>query len=184
MQRTFQKRIQAAALCLCCLLVASFLLNCENSPAAEKFKPFKLKTLDGATKRLQDYSNKAVLVMFLFPKCAYCNIALPEILRMSDTYKDLGLSVVFINVMPDQNKLIPDWQTKHHVTIPVLIGASQESLMDDYELDSTPTFYLLGEKGEVLFHQSKYERGDEKVIEAKITDALKITHSAAIAQKP
>ncbi len=184
MQRSFKKRIQGAVLCLCCLLVASLLLHCENVPAAEKFKPFKLKTLDGTTKRLQDYSNKAVLVMFLFPKCAYCNIALPEVLKMYDTYKDQGLSVVSINVMPDQNKLIPDWQTKYHVTFPVLIGASQNSLMDDYQLTATPTFYLLGEKGEVLFRQSKYERGDEKTMDAKIADALKIIHNAAVVQKP
>ena len=54
----------------------------------------------------------------------------------------------------------------------MLIGASQDSLQRDYRLNATPTRYLLGEKGEVLFYQSGYKPGDEKTIEGKIAEAL------------
>jgi len=148
------------------------ILFAANAPAAEKFKPFKLKTLDGTRKTLQDYPGKAVLVAFYYPTCAYCNLALPEVLKIVEKYKDQGLSVAIVNVKPEEEKLIPNWQEKYHFTIPVLVGASQDSLMDDYHLTMTPTHFLLGSKGELLFRQNGYNRGDEKVLDAKIAEVL------------
>jgi peroxiredoxin len=165
------EKTRAAAHGLYCLVFVSFLLA-MSAPAAEKFKPFKLKTTDGATKTLQEYTNKATLVAFYYPTCAYCNLALPEVLKIYDKYRDQGLSWVIINVKPDENKLIAGWQQKYRITAPVLVGASQDSLMDDYHLTMTPTHYLLSKKGEVLLHQNGYNRGDEKTIDAKIQEAL------------
>lgn len=184
MQILFSAENRAAALALCCALMVSLLLYCASAPAAEKFKPFKLKTLDGTTKTLQDFANKATLVAFYYPTCAYCNLALPEVLKIYDKYKDQGLSMVIINVKPEETRLIPGWQEKYHFTVPVLIGASQDSLMDDYHLTMTPTHYLLGKKGEVLFHQSGYNRGDEKTLEAKIAETLNVALDSAILIRP
>jgi peroxiredoxin len=184
MQKTFLNRNRAAVLAIGCLLLISMLLPCKNAAAAEKFKPFKLKTLDGTKKTLQDFTNKATLVAFVFPTCAYCNLALPEILKIYEKYKDQGLSMVIISIKPEENKLIPGWQEKYHFTIPVLIGASQDSLMDDYDLTITPTHILLGNKGEVLMRQNGYNRGDEKAIEKKIGEILSIGLNAAPPEKP
>ena len=184
MQKTFLVRNRTTALAFCCLFLASALLRCESAPAAEKFKPFKLKTLDGTKKTLQDYSNKATLVAFYYPTCAYCNVAIPEVVKIYDKYKDQGLSMVIINVKPEEVKLIPGWQEKYHFTIPVLIGATQESLMDDYNLERTPPHFLLGSKGEVLLHQNGFDRGDEKAIEMKIAEALNIKLDATAPEKP
>jgi len=142
--------------------------------AQNKFKPFKLKTLDGTQKTLADFANEATLVSFFFPTCVYCNAALPEMQKIYDKYKDKGLSMVWINVLPEENKLIPNWQAEHHLTVPVLIGASQESLQGDYRLTATPTHYLLDAKGEVLFYQDGYKTGDEKTLEMKIAETLNI----------
>jgi thioredoxin-related protein len=155
-------------------LILALILVCAGIQAAEKFKAFKLKTLDGNTKTLQEVANKATLIGFYYPTCAYCNLALPEIKKIYEKYKDQGLSWVIINVKPEENKLIAGWQEKYGITVPVLIGASQESLMDDYHLTMTPTQYLLGKKGEVLLHQNGYNRGDEKAIEIEIGKALNI----------
>ncbi len=184
MQRISLKENRAAALAICCLLLASVLLQSASLPAAEKFKPFKLKTLEGTKKTLQDFTNKATLVAFYYPTCAYCNLALPEIQKIYDKYKDQGLSMVIINVKPEEDKLIPRWQDKYAFTIPVLIGADQDSLMDDYNLTMTPTHYLLGNKGEVLLRQNGYNRGDEKTIEMKIVEALNIRPDSATPEKP
>ncbi len=174
MQKSFRRGIRAAIWCLCCLLVASVLLTQARASGADKFKPFKLKTLDGTSKTLQDFANKATLISFFYPRCPYCNAALPEVQKIYDKYKDKGLSVVWINVLPNENKLIAKWQAEKHFTVPVLIGASQESLQRDYRLTTTPTDYLLGEKGEVLLYQSGYKSGDEKILESKVAEALKI----------
>ena len=92
MQIILLNKNRTAAVTICCLLLASLLLQYQNAPAAEKFKPFKLKTLDGTKKTLQDFANKVILVGFYYPTCAYCNLAVPEVLKIIDKYKDQGLS--------------------------------------------------------------------------------------------
>lgn len=174
MQKIFLYKNRAAVLAVCCLVLSSLLLCCESAPAAEKFKPFKLKTQDGTKQTLQDFTNKATLIAFYYPTCAYCNLALPEVVKIYSKYKDQGLSMAIINVKPEENKLVSGWQEKFHFTIPVLTGASQDSLMDDYNLTITPTHILLGNKGEVLFRQNGYNRGDEKALEKSIAETLNI----------
>ena len=137
-----------------------------------KFKNFNLKTLDGQKKTLQDYANKVTLVSFFYPRCPYCNLELPEQQKMYDKYKDKGLSMVWINILPDEESLIKGWQLGKNLNVPVLVGASQDSLTKDYKLVSTPTTYLLGPGGEVIFLQTGYKPGDETTLENRIAIAL------------
>lgn len=152
----------------------------ESAPsAAVTFRPFHLKTLDGQKKTLKDYSNKLTLVNFFFPRCPYCNVELPEIQKIYDKYKDKGLSAVWINILPDEVGLIPGWQMAKNLTVPVLIGGSQESFERDYSIRSTPTTYLLDENGKVLFHEDGYKPGDEKLLDEKIAAALNAASTSA-----
>ena len=152
----------------------------QNSPApltgappeSDTFKPFHLKTLDGQKKTLKDYANKLTLVSFFFPRCPYCNVELPEIQKLYDKYKDRGLSAVWINILPEEVPLIAGWQVAKNLTVPVLIGGSQEGLQRDYRIESTPATFLLDENGRVLFHEDGYKPGDEKTLAAKIEAAL------------
>ena len=145
-----------------------------------------MKTLDGKKKTLKDFSNKVTLVSFFFPRCPYCNVELPEIQKIYDKYKDKGLSAVWVNILPEEEGLIAGWQVAKNLTVPVLIGASQESLQRDYHIDSTPSTYLLDENGRVLFHEDGYKPGDEKTLEAKIEAALNIvpTGTASTSLRP
>ena len=145
-----------------------------DSTASETFKPFTLKTLDGQKKTLHDFSNKATLVTFFFPRCPYCNIELPKIQEIYDAYKARGLSAVWINILPEENNLVPGWQLAKNLHVPVLMGASQESLQRDYRINSTPVSYLLDENGRVLFHAEGYKPGDEKMLQDKIEAALNL----------
>ena len=140
--------------------------------SVDTFKPFVLKTLDGRKKTLRDYANKLTLVNFFFPRCPYCNAELPEIQKIYDRYKDHGLSAVWINILPEETNLVAGWQVAKNLTVPVLVGGSQEALQHDYAIQSTPTTYLLDELGRVLFHQDGYKPGDEKTLEARIAAAL------------
>jgi cytochrome oxidase Cu insertion factor (SCO1/SenC/PrrC family) len=137
-------------------------------------KPFKLKTLDGASKTLANVLGKATLVVFFYPTCAFCNAAGPEIQRLHDTYKAQGLSVVYINAYPDEEKLVPGWLDKHRYTVPVLVGAKLEDVQRDYDVQATPTHYLLDAKGLVLAKHSGYQAGDAAALEQEIQNALKI----------
>jgi thiol-disulfide isomerase/thioredoxin len=151
----------------------------------DSFRPFNnLKTLDGKKKTLKDVSGKVTVVNFFYPRCPYCQLELPEMQKLYDKYKDKGLSVVWINILPEEVPLIAGWQFAKNFTVPVLIGGSQASLQKDYRVEATPTTYVLGEKGEVLFYEGGYAPGDEKKVEAKVAAALGIANPASISTTP
>ncbi len=156
--------LPAALIAFCALLIPA--------SAASKFKAFSLQTLDGESKSLSGYLNKLTLVTFFFPTCGYCNGEFPHLEQIYDKYKDRGLTMVSINIMPDQNSLIAAWKSKHKYTFPVLIGAPLEQLEKDYDLRATPTHFLLNSHGKVLLKQTGYKPGDENILEEKIRTIL------------
>ena len=92
--------------------------------------------------------------------------------KIYDKYKDKGLSVVWINILPEENNLVAGWEMAKNLTVPVLVGASQDAFVRDYHINSTPSTYLLDENGRVLFHEDGYKPGDENALQAKIEAAL------------
>jgi cytochrome oxidase Cu insertion factor (SCO1/SenC/PrrC family) len=142
------------------------------SAGPDTFKPFSLKTLEGQKKTLKDYANKVTLVNFFYPRCPFCNLEFPEIQKIYDKYKDKGLSAVWINILPEEEKLIPGWQVAKNFTVPVLVGGSQDALQREYGINGTPSTFLLDGKGKILYHIEGYNTGDEKVLESKIAAAL------------
>jgi thiol-disulfide isomerase/thioredoxin len=154
---------------LCLLLALAFAL--PSPVSAEKLKSFKLKTLDGVEKTLPNMlGSKATLVVFFFPTCPYCNAAFPQVQKLYDTYRGQGLSMVWINVVPDEQKLIPAWREQHGYTVPVLLGS--QSTPREYGVRMTPTHYLLDARGEILSKQDGFNPGDETKLEQQIQKAL------------
>jgi thiol-disulfide isomerase/thioredoxin len=139
--------------------------------AAETFKSFKLKALDGSERTLADFKNRATLIVFFHPTCQYCLAALPKIQTIADDYKDRGLSVVWINVLPEENRLLKEWQAEHRVTAPILAATS--SVQRNYRLTMTPTHVLIDSQATVLWKHAGYREGDESQIESEIVKALK-----------
>ena len=151
------------------LLLAAVVMQ-NRAAAAENFKPFKLKTLEGSQRALPDVLARATVVIFFFPSCQYCNAAFPEVQKIYDAYKDRGLSMVWINVVPDEEPLIAGWMATHGYTVPILLGG--RSVQNDYKLVMTPTHYLLDSRGKVLSKHAGYTAGDEKALERDIQQAL------------
>jgi cytochrome oxidase Cu insertion factor (SCO1/SenC/PrrC family) len=150
--------------------VLLFALAMPLQAAAEKLRPFKLKSLEGPERTLADVLGKATLVVFFFPTCPYCNAAFPKVQKLYDTYRDQGLSMVWINVVPDEQKLIAEWRAKHGYTVPVLLGG--RSTPNEYRVRMTPTHYLLDGRGEILSKQDGFNPGDEARLEQQIQKAL------------
>ena len=153
------------------LLLAAFAIA-NHAAADESFRSFKMKTLDGTQRTLSDVLGKATLVVFFFPTCKYCNAAFPEIQKIYDGYKDRGLSMIWINIVPEENSLIRNWQATHGYTVPVLLGG--KSAQNDYKLSETPTHYLLDARGTILSKHAGYKTGDEADLEREIQHALGI----------
>jgi peroxiredoxin len=155
-------------------LLSVFLLvlvaTANRALAGENFRSFKLKTLEGTERTLSDVLGKATVVVFFFPTCKYCNAAFPEIQKIYDTYKDRGLSMVWINIVPEENRLIERWRTEHGYSVPILLGG--RSIQNDYKLNGTPTHYLLDSRGRILSKHAGYKAGDENELQRQIEKAL------------
>ena len=152
------------------LIVTTSLCPPGQAAAADSFRPFRLKTPDGTLTSLSDVMGKATLVVFFFPTCRFCNLAFPEMQRLHDRYKDRGLAMVWINVIPQQERLVADWQRRRGHAVAVLLGGS--SIQNDYALTVTPTHYLLDAEGRVLARHAGYKRGDERKLEEQVRNAL------------
>jgi peroxiredoxin len=170
-----RRRVCASLLLIGCVWAVLMSALQADAKDPKPFKSFRLKTLDGQKKMLADYTGKLTLVVFFYPQCTYCRVSLPHIQRMYDKYKNSGLSAVLINVVEEEDKLIPRYLQEHKINLPVLTGAWQPSLMRDYDLEATPTHVLLDSEGMVLLRQNGYVPGDEKALETGIVAALKIS---------
>jgi thiol-disulfide isomerase/thioredoxin len=148
-----------------------------TSVIGNRFKPFKLKTIDGERRTLADVrGSKATLVIFFYPRCPYCSAEAPAIQRLADSYKPRGLSVVYINILPEEDTLVRGWQVEHGDSVPVLVGASPSSIEHDYLVAATPTQYLLDATGHILATHSGFQPGDEKTLEEEVKTAIGIRH--------
>jgi thiol-disulfide isomerase/thioredoxin len=156
-------------LCAAMLLMQSATLQ-PGLAAAESFKSFKLKALDGTERSLADFPGRVTLVVFFHPTCQYCKAALPGLQTIGDTYKERGLSVIWINVLPAENRMLAEYKAEHGLTAPIL--AATNSVQRDYRLTMTPTHYLIDAKRNVLWKHAGYKPGDEVTIEKKIQEAL------------
>lgn len=131
---------------------------------------------------LSDVLGKVTPVVFFFPTCPYCNAAFPDIQKVHDRYKHQGLSTVWINIVPQEERLIPEWRSKHGYTVPMLIGG--RSVQNDYKLMMTPTHYLLDTQGNVISRLAGYRRGDEKELEREMQQALARVPSTSSRARP
>lgn len=156
------------------LLAALLAIVHQHTLAAERLKPFTLKTVEGAERSLADVLGKATLVVFFFPTCSFCKAALPEIQKIHDEYRERGLSVVWINAVPKEEHLIPAWRTAHGYTVPILLGT--EKVVRDSRLVATPTHVLLDSTGRVLSKREGYRRGDEQGLRLDVQRALGLIH--------
>jgi thiol-disulfide isomerase/thioredoxin len=157
--------IRAAAVCVGVLAGSAAVAG-----AVDTFKPFKLRTPEGKQVALADVLDRATLVVFFFPTCSYCAAAYPGIERVHDAYGDRGLSLVWINVLPEQKALIEDWRRRHGQRGTVLLGGS--SVQRDYRLMQTPTYWLLDARGTPLWRHDGYAPGDDEALEREVARAL------------
>jgi peroxiredoxin len=136
------------------------------------FIPFELPDLAGQNRKLSEFLNQSTLVSFFFPTCGACNQEMPHFQRFYEKYQDRGLSVVGVNVIPDQDELVPHWRDNNGITFPILVGAETNTLIENYRLSATPLSFLLNAEGKIISRQDGYTPGSEARIEAHIREAL------------
>jgi peroxiredoxin len=168
-------------LALSLAMLAGGFSGCSSEPppgepmhfdTGKDFQPFELTDLEGQSRQLSDFLGKSTLVSFFFPTCVACNEEMPHFQSFYEKYRDQGLKVVAVNVIPDQDQLVPHWRDNGGYTFPILVGADTNSLIEAYRLSSTPLNFILDSKGKILSRQEGYAPGSEARIEEHLREAL------------
>ncbi len=87
-------------------------------------------------------------------------------------YQDRGMAMVAINVVPEQDPLVPGWIEAGGYTFDVLVGASTEEIFRDYGMTGAPLTFLLDADGKILARWDGYQPGAETAVEERIQAAL------------
>jgi peroxiredoxin len=101
---------------------------------------FELPKLDGGLARLYPEDGKLTLVIFYKFSCPTCQLTLPYIQKMYETYGD---SVHFRAVAQDGPEKTREFAQQYNITMPILLDQEPYSVSRQYELVSVPSIFLV-----------------------------------------
>ncbi len=109
---------------------------------------FTAQTLQGVTKTLADYQERAIVLIFVSPTCQPCRERLPMLQKTAVEARADG--VEFLLVSGGALEETRAWGQEADIQLPLLVATqNQNPFFKDYQITSTPTFCLLGVDGKV-----------------------------------
>lgn len=75
---------------------------------------------------------------------------MPHLQKLYDHYRDKGMKMVAINIMPEENDQVAAWKQEKGFTFEVLTGDDQAALMNPYAVLATPTTFLIDADARLL----------------------------------
>jgi thiol-disulfide isomerase/thioredoxin len=127
---------------------------------------FTLKNRLGGNVRLADLRGEVVMINFWASWCGPCRQEMPLIEDIYKRYKDLGFTVLGVNVDNDPklaDKLLKDIT----VSFPVLLD-SENKLSEIYQVDAMPSTVMVDRNGNMRFLHRGYKPGYEAKYEEQI----------------
>ncbi|GAA4362492.1 hypothetical protein GCM10023185_30530 [Hymenobacter saemangeumensis] len=107
------------------LLAVTLAVGVAHAQTGNSVADFTLKTAANADVSLKSYAgNKAIVVVFLNPACAFSRLYQERLASISNTYRSRGVQFLFINV--PINLDAPGSATPGEVELPTFTDASQQ----------------------------------------------------------
>ncbi|GHO45978.1 peroxiredoxin family protein [Ktedonospora formicarum] len=110
--------------------------------------PFTARTLDGQAKTLDEYIGHATAFVFVSPDCEPCHNVLSTLVQVKPQIQQGETDLVLIcNGDEKQARTLAE---RFPVHVPILIAPRKEnSLIQDYQVQGTPSFYILDAQGKI-----------------------------------
>lgn len=130
-----------------------FLLSNQELEALKKNDPapdFSLMGSEGEKKYLSQIKGKIILLEFLSTKCFACDMVIPDINRLYETYlnKDVRIiGVLFSNEIENVSKL-KDFLINKEIKYPVYVADVR--VKKTYNVFGFPNFFILNEKKQIV----------------------------------
>ena len=154
------------------LVLSSALLLANGSP----FPSVAIKTLDGKSVNIQDYTNsgKITVVSFWASWCTPCKRELDAINEVYSEWSDkYGIQLLAITI-DDARGLskVPAMVKSKGWEFTVLADSKQE-LQRALNFQTIPQTFLINKNGEIVYTHNGYNPGDELELEKKIAELVK-----------
>lgn len=112
------------------------------------------------TMRLSGMTGHVVILDFWATWCGPCKIAMPQLEKIYQKYKQNQVAVFGISVDNAQGqKNIPAVQKALGITFPIMIAEKYPPIVAKYDASSLPTLYVIDKKGRIR----KVEQGVDRV---------------------
>lgn len=137
------------------LLVLFSLVGRASEPAPD----FTLTSNQGENLRLEDYRGQVVMLNFWASWCGPCRQEMPLMDEIYQNYKDLGFTVLAVNVdadSADANRFLEAVP----VSYPVLYD-TESRVSELYEVDAMPTTVMIDRDGNARYLHRGYQPGYE-----------------------
>lgn len=162
------KQFNAAVLLLVISLSSSLCLGKEINQAATDFT---LKSLSGKNLKLSEFRGQVILLNFWASWCGPCRQEMPILEEIHHRYKDLGFTVLGINVDEDIEKAKQQLEDTP-VSFPILLD-TQNLVSEAYKLEAMPTTILIDRDGTMRFLHKGYQPGFEEHYKQEIKTLIR-----------
>jgi len=129
----------------------------------------KFVTLDKKKYNLKDLAGKVVVLNFWFINCSPCRMEIPELNKITETYKDRN-DVVFLAVALDEAYDLKQFLKGMPFNYGIVDGGRY--IASQYGITSYPTHVVLDKEGKVTFHTSGLAPGTVPWLKKSIEAAL------------
>lgn len=130
-----------------------------NASAKTQAPDFTLKSRDGKNVRLSDLRGQVVLLNFWASWCGPCRQEMPILDEIHNKYKNLGFSVLGVNLDAKSSKAI-NYLKDTPVSFPVLYDPKGE-VSGQYGVQAMPSTVVIDKDGNVRYLHEGYKSGYE-----------------------
>jgi thiol-disulfide isomerase/thioredoxin len=110
-----------------------------NKPAAD----WAATDIDGKPVKLSDFRGKVVVMDFWYRGCGWCMYAMPQVIKLSDDYKEKGLVVLGMNTDSDEKdaRFVIDAMGMKYATI------KATGIPEKFGVQGFPTLIIIDQQG-------------------------------------
>jgi thiol-disulfide isomerase/thioredoxin len=116
---------------------------------------------------------KLTVIDFWTSWCKPCITAIPEMIKLQEKYRSEGVAIIGINADGPRSvsKALPLAKSMG-VNYPILFDTSGD-LISEFNITAFPTLLVLNSKREIIFTHEGFRKGEEKLLDEAIAEALK-----------
>ena len=155
-------------------LCAALLIAGTTQAAIElsgKAPDFTLKNLKGSNLKLSEHRGEVVMINFWASWCAPCRQEMPHLNDLYMRYKDLGFTLLAINVEEDSAQA-QQMARELKMAFPVLFD-TENKVSKMYDVSAMPSTVIVDRSGNMRFLHRGYQPGYEDEYQQQIRELIR-----------